>query len=109
MPSPRTGAWPLVPGLLLAGAGLGFLVVPLANVALSAVPAETAGAGSGILSTAQQFGGALGVAVIGTVFFDHASTGMADGVHAAAPWIVGAMLACAGLCVLLPRHATRHD
>ncbi|WP_433560974.1 MFS transporter [Nocardia sp. CA-151230] len=105
----HTGAWPLAPGLLLAGAGLGFLVVPLANVVLSAVPAETASAGSGILSTAQQFGGALGVAVIGTVFFHHTSAGPADGFHAAAPWIVAAMLGCAALCVLLPRHATRHD
>ena len=58
------GAWPLVPGLVLAGVGLGFLVVPLVNVVLSAVPGELAGAASGIFSTAQQFGGALGIALV---------------------------------------------
>ncbi|MFF4584582.1 MFS transporter [Streptomyces sp. NPDC001388] len=105
----HTGAWPLVPGLVVAGAGLGFLVVPLVNVVLSAVPADLAGGASGIFSTAQQFGGALGAAVVGTVFFGHADDGLSQALGAAMPWVTGGFVACAGLCALLPRTAVPHD
>ncbi|MGW7257880.1 MFS transporter [Streptomyces sp. NPDC054834] len=101
----HTGAWPLVPGLVLAGAGLGFLVVPLVNVVLSAVPGELAGAASGIFSTAQQFGGALGAAVVGTVFFDHVDRGPTEALGTAMPWVTGGFLVCAALCAALPRRA----
>lgn len=105
----HTGAWPLVPGLVVAGAGLGFLVVPLVNVVLSAVPADLAGGASGIFSTAQQFGGALGAAVIGTVFFEHMSDGPTDALSAAMPWVVAAFVLCAALCPALPRRAVAQD
>src|SRR5215469_11065239 len=64
-----TSPWPLVPGLVVAGAGLALLVIPLVNVVLAAAPAEAAGGASGLFNTAQQIGGAVGIAVIGTVFF----------------------------------------
>ncbi|MEW2416288.1 MFS transporter [Streptomyces sp. NPDC046866] len=100
------GAWPLVPGLLLAGAGLGFLVVPLVNVVLSAVPADIAGGASGIFSTAQQFGGALGAAVIGSVFFGALTDGgPTHALTAAMPWVCAGFLVCALLCLALPRTA----
>jgi EmrB/QacA subfamily drug resistance transporter len=104
-PAAHTGAWPLVPGLVIAGAGLGFLVVPLVNVVLSAVPGELAGGASGIFSTAQQFGGAVGAAVVGTVFFGAVGKGMTGALVDAMPWVVGAFLVCAGLCAALPRRA----
>ena len=99
----HTGAWPLVPGLVVAGAGLGFLIIPLVNIVLSAVPAHLAGGASGIFTTAQQFGGALGVAVVGNVFFNHAGHGLTGAVDAAGPWAIGAYLACTVLCLALPR------
>lgn len=99
----RTGAWPLVPGLLIAGIGLGFLVVPLVNIVLTAVPVQLAGGASGIFSTAQQFGGALGVAIIGNVFFTHADAGMHQAINRAAPWAIGTYALCAALCLALPR------
>ncbi|MFF4013596.1 MFS transporter [Streptomyces sp. NPDC001843] len=106
----HTGAWPLATGLVVAGAGLGFLVVPLVNVVLSAVPGELAGGASGIFSTAQQFGGALGAAVVGTVFFDHADRGLTDALETAMPWVTGGFLVCAALCAALPRRAvTDHE
>jgi hypothetical protein len=63
--------WPVVPGpgLVVAGAGLALLVIPLLNVVLAAVPVEAAGGASGLFSTAQRLGGAVGVALLGTVFF----------------------------------------
>ncbi|MGW1749696.1 MFS transporter [Streptomyces sp. NPDC002092] len=108
-PTAHTGAWPMVPGLVIAGAGLGFLVVPLVNVVLSAVPAELAGGASGIFSTAQQFGGALGAATVGTVFFDHAGNGLTDALTAAMPWVTAVFVVCAALCAALPRRAVTFD
>ena len=61
--------WSIVPGLVVAGAGLSLLVIPLVNVVLAAVPVETAGGASGQFSTAQQLGGAVGVSVFGLLFF----------------------------------------
>jgi len=102
--------WPIVPGLVVAGAGLALLVVPLVNVVLAAVPVEVAGGASGLFSTAQQLGGALGVALLGTVFF-----GYADGhslqaalIHTA-PYAMGAFALCGVLSMLLPRTAVSEE
>ena len=98
--------WPVVPGLVVCGAGLALLVIPLVNVVLAAVPVEAAGGASGLFSTAQQLGGALGVAVFGTVFFGYLSghTFEASIVHTA-PYAIGAFALCAVLSMLLPRTA----
>lgn len=101
----HTGAWPLVPGLLVAGAGLGFLVVPLVNVVLSAVPADLAGGASGIFSTAQQFGGALGAATVGTLFFTHTASGLTSALTTAMPWVTATFILCAALTPALPKRA----
>ncbi|MCP2340429.1 MFS transporter [Actinomadura rupiterrae] len=59
----------IIPGLVVAGAGMGLVMAPLPALALSRVDAEHAGAASGVLSTAQQAGGAIGVALVGVVFY----------------------------------------
>lgn len=98
--------WQLVPGLVIAGAGLGLLVIPLANVVLAAVPADLAGGASGIFSTAQQLGGAAGVALAGTIFFPRIATeGFTSAFQASMPLVIGAFLSCAVLCLVLPRTA----
>src|SRR5262249_42968442 len=66
--------WDLVPALVMSGIGLGLLVVPLVDVALATIPTSEAGAASGTYGTIQQVGAALGVAVIGTVFFSVTGT-----------------------------------
>jgi hypothetical protein len=98
--------WPVVPGLAVAGAGLALLIIPLVNVVLAAVPVEVAGGASGLFSTAQQLGGALGVALFGTVFFGYlgSHTFEAALVHTA-PYVMGAFALCAVLSLLLPRTA----
>ena len=82
-----------------------FLIIPLVNTILSTVPGHLAGGASGILSTAQQFGGALGVAVIGNAFFSNAGKGLTDALTHAGPWAIGAYVLCAALCLALPRKA----
>ena len=62
-------SWQLLPALLLCGLGLGSVVAPLVNVVLAGIRGQDAGAASGVLTTVQQVGGAVGVAVIGVVFF----------------------------------------
>jgi EmrB/QacA subfamily drug resistance transporter len=112
--APHVGAggspWPVVPGLVVAGAGLSLLVIPLVNVVLAAVPVEVAGGASGLFSTAQQLGGALGVALLGTVFFGYLNghSFQAALIHTA-PYAVGAFALCAVLSMLLPRTAVAED
>jgi len=62
-------SWQLLPALLVCGLGLGCVVAPLVNVILAGIRGQDAGAASGVLSTVQQVGGAVGVALIGVVFF----------------------------------------
>jgi predicted MFS family arabinose efflux permease len=57
----------LVP-LVLFGAGLGVAFVPLTTVSLAGVPPEDSGAASSMVNVTQQIGGALGLAVLVTVF-----------------------------------------
>jgi EmrB/QacA subfamily drug resistance transporter len=101
-----TNPWPLVPGLVVAGAGLALLVIPLVNVVLAAVPSDAAGGASGLFSTSQQLGGALGVAAIGTIFFGHLSGHtFKDAFIHTAPYAGAAFLVCALLALVLPRTA----
>jgi EmrB/QacA subfamily drug resistance transporter len=67
-------SWPaLVPGLLLAGVGVGMGTPVLTSAAMSAVPHQRAGMAGGALNTFRQLGYALGIAVLGTVFGARAS------------------------------------
>jgi EmrB/QacA subfamily drug resistance transporter len=57
----------LVP-LILIGVGIGTFLMPLTGLILKGVEPRDSGATSGILQTFQQFGGALGIAVLVTVY-----------------------------------------
>jgi EmrB/QacA subfamily drug resistance transporter len=52
---------------LLAAVGLGFSFVPVTIAALSGTDETDAGLGSGLINTAQQIGGALGLAILAAV------------------------------------------
>ena len=53
--------------LSVAGLGFGFSVVPSMDGALAALPADRAGSGSGLLMTTRQVGGAIGIALLGSL------------------------------------------
>jgi EmrB/QacA subfamily drug resistance transporter len=78
-----TYAGGLLGPILVIGAGLGLLFVPLPLVSLARVSDADTGVASSLLNTGQQVGGSIGLAVLGTV----AWTVVADTAraHAAAP------------------------
>lgn len=59
----------IVPGLFINGLGTGFAVAPLAANVMTRMPAQHAGAASGVLTTVLQIGNAIGVAIIGAIFY----------------------------------------
>jgi EmrB/QacA subfamily drug resistance transporter len=92
----------LVPGLLLAGAGMGLCITPLVATVLSKVPPHFAGAASGTLSTVQQLGNALGVAIAGVLFFGSLSGGYAFAFQVTLAEFTVLLLGVAALTRLLP-------
>ncbi len=75
-------SWQLLPALAVCGIGLGCVIAPLVNIVIAGVHRQDAGSASGVLNTVQQLGGAIGVALIGVIFFgllgSHASAVTAD-------------------------------
>ena len=61
--------WEFIPSLFIAGLGMGCVVAPIYPFILAEVPIKDAGSASGVVNTMQQIGGAIGVAVIGVIFF----------------------------------------
>ena len=101
-----TTAWNLVPAMATCGVGMGLAIAPLFNVILAGVGDHEVGTASGVLNAVQQLGSAVGIAVLGTVFFDqigrHDTFGSA---MQSTSWIAaGLMLVTAALVFLLPRH-----
>jgi len=66
---PHLSTWQLAPALFVMGTGMGLVFVPLLPFILSSVHTDDAGSASGIANAVQQVGGALGIAVVGAVFF----------------------------------------
>jgi predicted MFS family arabinose efflux permease len=111
---------------LIAGAGLGLLFVPLPIVALARVAEYDSGVASSLVNTGRQVGGALGLAVLGTVAWtvtaNRARSGGAGLTraaayhHALAAGLDRAFLVAAGLAILILvtaiitiRSGTPHD
>jgi EmrB/QacA subfamily drug resistance transporter len=63
-----SGRWALLPGIVVAGVGVGLTLPTLSDAALGTVPPARAGMASGALSTFRQLGFAIGIAVFGVLF-----------------------------------------
>jgi predicted MFS family arabinose efflux permease len=78
---PDSGYWEtLLPAIALCGIGLGLGFVPLTAAATSGIDGRDAGLVSGLLSTCQQVGGAIGIAVLVTLASDRTADAVASGV-----------------------------
>ncbi|MGI5340689.1 MFS transporter [Streptomyces sp. CA-181903] len=99
----HTGA--LAPALLTAGAGLGMVMAPLNATVLAGVEPRLAGAASGVLTSVMQVGNALGVVLIGIVYYgggDGTPQGTAEGLRAGLVYLIVLAAATASVVRLLP-------
>jgi EmrB/QacA subfamily drug resistance transporter len=98
--------WDLVPGLFLAGAGVGASIGQLFQFILTSVSMDEVGSASGVLEAVQQLSTALGVAVLGTIFFasfdHHLAT---DALQITALASLVPLAAAFALVFRLPMHA----
>lgn len=114
-------SWELLPALLVAGVGMGLVVAPLFDFILTGVDGRDAGSASGVLNAVQQVGNAVGVAIIGVIFFGALGGQGALGAGAVADqdavaqtftlamqravgYDIAVFLVCFGLIFLLPKR-----
>lgn len=120
---PLHGTYPnLLAGLMPISIGLGLTFAPATLLGTSGVRGQDAGLASGLLNTAQQVGGAIGLAVLSTLASNRTSTVLAtlhqapsraaflgaevDGFHVA--FIGGGLLFIAGLLAAVTLLRERH-
>ncbi|CAN5193164.1 MFS transporter [soil metagenome] len=73
--------WSIAPGFILFGAGMGFMMSQLSNLAISAVSVQEAGEVSGVNSTFRTVGQTLGSAIIGAILISSLTTNLVSGVQ----------------------------
>jgi EmrB/QacA subfamily drug resistance transporter len=96
----------LVPGLFLVGVGVGTVLGQIIQFILAAVSMNEVGSASGVMEASQQLSTALGVAILGTIFFALFKHHPATDALQVTSWVCLVPLAAAFLLVfLLPKHA----
>jgi EmrB/QacA subfamily drug resistance transporter len=78
-------SWQLIPGLILVGIGMGFVFASMFAAVMNGVDVKHAGAASGTMNAVSQVGSAIGIALIGVVFFGQISHGAASSFDTTAP------------------------
>jgi EmrB/QacA subfamily drug resistance transporter len=105
--------WQLSPALGLAGLGMGLVMAPFFDIILAGVEDHEMGSASGSLNAIQQLGSALGIAILGTIFFhvlrfgpDGPVPSTVEGAMRTVLWVVIGLLAVTLVTAfLLPRKA----
>ena len=90
--------WLLVVPMLMAASGIALMVPTMTNATLSSVDASRAGIASGVLNSARQVGGMLGVAVFGYLLRDTEPQAFMRGMHLSIGIAVALLLAASALC-----------
>jgi MFS family permease len=98
--------WDLAPATFVAGIGSGLVFAPMFDIILAGVNEREVGSASGVLNAVQQFGGAIGVALVGTIFFQLLPEHLFVGSMQAVTWIAAALfLVSFASAFLLPKRA----
>ena len=82
-----TPIWLVLVVFFLFGFGMGNVIAPASTVMQNVLPLARAGAGSAVQNTVRQVGGALGVAIIGTVLATRYSTKVSGALDALPPQV----------------------
>lgn len=114
VPSAELTNWELLVPLFAAGIGSGLFIAPNAQFIVATVDRRDAGAASGVITTMQRIGSAVGIAIIGSVLFGNlVITGpdnLAEGFGHAATMAMGVSaafaLAAFALVFALPRRVS---
>ena len=108
--------WTLLPAMLLGGLGMAMTMSPMTAAAMSSVPVDKAGVGSGVLNSFRQLGGSLGIALMGAILASYATAPprsplgaqqFVDGLHAAL--LVAAVITFAAAIVAVVFVRTRTE
>ncbi len=108
---PQISPWALVPGMMIVGTGNGLTIPSVVSAVLSSgIPAPRAGMAAGVLTTAQQFGNAVGATVLGVIFFSalgsmHTTGAYVHAMEAAAMAGVAVLVAVLAAALALPRQS----
>jgi hypothetical protein len=64
---PDSSYWEILVGLIVLGGSMGITAAPATGAIMSSVPINRAGVGSAVNDTSREVGGALGIAVLGSI------------------------------------------
>ncbi len=103
--------WHFLPGSAIGGLGMGLVVGPLTEIALSRVSREHASEASGVFNSVGQLSASFGFATVGSTYFAIAAgaAGPSDGLYSDALSValgvgIGAALLAAAVAVRLPQR-----
>ena len=108
--------WTLLPAMLLGGVGMAMTMSPMTAAAMSSVPVDKAGVGSGVLNSFRQLGGSLGIALMGAILASYVTVAptspeapqqFVNGLHAAL--LVAAVITFAAAVVAVVTVRTRPE
>lgn len=99
MASVEGGYWSILPGLLVMGVGVGLSLTPSTEAITESLPADKQGVASALNDTTRELGGAVGVALLGSILAsgyrgsleDEAATLPGEVVHVAGEGIAQAL------------------
>jgi hypothetical protein len=90
------------------------VVAPLTDFSISQVPRQDAGSASGIMNMMQQVGSSIGIAILGTIFFNSIGSsfgisGFAMGAKYSIWTTVGILILTIPFAFLLPKKIHQHS
>jgi MFS family permease len=85
MTSVSGGYWSVLPGLLVLAVGMGLAQTPATTAITASLPVEEQGVASALNDTVREFGGALGIALVGSILSSGYRSGLGTAPDALPP------------------------